>query len=299
MKIYEGQKHRFYLFNKPYYKDSYSIKDLDKHYNKNALSGKFSEIKNTADTIRTHSNCAVIDLKSCNTSTNNITMGKKILTRIIKSISPIRSFIKSFTSYTKVENKVPKNENALGNLTRLIHYALGNESFFAKQGIFRESPAPEANNRIQEALESNNDQQITALLKEPDAPNAVAAKIKKNLGLALSDDQKMSLCHTAIFLDKGECSPPAFDTLKEPLKQLIPLLAKVANNHANNKMNVENLAIVFTPSLLPDSEFNDGSPLFPAPLNIKDKVKVYEKLMNGLIDQYNQSIQKKEVGVEG
>ncbi|CNH90455.1 RhoGAP domain-containing protein [Yersinia mollaretii] len=299
MKIYEGQKHRFYLFNKPYYKDSYSIKDLDKHYNKNALSGKFSEIKNITDTIRTHSNCAVIDLKSCNTSTNNITMGKKILASIIKSISPIRSFIKSFTSYTKVENKVPKNENALGNLTRLIHYALGNESFFSTEGIFRLSSTSTINNSIQEALSSNNNEQIAVSLKEIDAPTAVAAKIKEHLGLALSDDQKMSLCHTAIFLDKGECSPPAFDTLKEPLKQLIPLLAKVANNHANNKMNVENLAIVFTPSLLPDSEFNDGSPLFPAPLNIKDKVKVYEKLMNGLIDQYNQSIQKKEVGVEG
>ncbi|WP_145520424.1 RhoGAP domain-containing protein [Yersinia mollaretii] len=299
MKIYEGQKHRFYLFNKPYYKDSYSIKDLDKHYNKNALSGKFSEIKNTADTIRTHSDCTVIDLKSSNISTNNIATEKKNLASLIKSIAPISYIINLLTSYTKVENKVPKNENPLGNLIQLVNYALGDKSFFATKGIFRLSSTPTINNSIQKALSSNNDEQITASLKEIDAPTAVAAKIKENLELALSDDQKMSLYQTAILLDKGECSLPAFDTLEEPLKQLIPLLAKVANNHENNKMNVKNLAMVFTPRLLPDSEINDGSPLFPAPLTIKDKVKVYEKLMNGLIDQYNQSIQKKEVGVEG
>lgn len=291
MKIYEGQKHHFYLFNKPYYKDSYSIKDLDKHYNKNSLSGKFSEIKNITDTIRTHSNCAVIDLKSCNTSTNNITMGRKILASIIKSIGQIRYFIKSITSYAKVENKVPKNENALGNLTRLIHYALDDNSFFATEGIFRLSSTSTINNSIQEALSSNNDEQITVSLKEIDAPTAVAAKIKENLELALSDTHKDSLHEMCVVYDLAATNDkkdylPKISELPLPLQQLIPLLAKTANYAEKNRMDATNLALVIMPRIQPERAVNHAIPITEIMENEKTKIAAYKSFLSDLIKDY-------------
>ncbi|CNK33195.1 RhoGAP domain [Yersinia mollaretii] len=292
MKIYEGQKHCFYNLSKPYYKDSYSIKDLDKHYNKNALLGKFSEIKNTADTIRTHSDCTVIDLKSSNISTNHIAMEKKNLASLIKSIGPIRSFIKWITSYTKVENKVPKNENALGNLTRLIHCTLSNELFFAKEGIFRESSTPAAKDRVQEALNSNNDEQITALLEEPETLNAVAAKIKENLGLALSDADKNNFHEMVVFYDLAARNDkkeylPKISELPSPLQQLMPLLAKTADNAKENRMDATNLAIVIMPRIQPERAVNHAIPLAELMNNELVKTEAYKSFLSDLINDYD------------
>ncbi|QKJ02815.1 RhoGAP domain-containing protein [Yersinia mollaretii] len=216
----------------------------------------------------------------------------------IKSITSFTSFItKSFRLFsafsTNIENKAPPTDNkieiqekAVSNLTRLIDCTLNNESFLAKNGIFRIPPSPASNQSIQKALESNNEEQLTTLQIENDFHDAVATNIKDNLELALSDADKENLHEMVVAYDLTEADNkkeflPKTSELPLPLQKLIPLLAKTTSN-AKNQMDAINLAKIIAPRIQPESVLNHIISI----AKVMENEKYYTSFLSDLINDY-------------
>ncbi|WP_145577672.1 RhoGAP domain-containing protein [Yersinia mollaretii] len=234
---------------------------------------------------------------------DDIAMEKKGSSFFSGMITSIKSYVMNKLSLfsgcsTKIENKAPPTDNkieiqkkAVNNLTRLINHALGDKSFFATEGIFRLSSTSTINNSIQEALSSNNDEQIIVSLKEIDSPTAVAAKIKEHLGLALSDTHKESLHEMCVVYDLAATNDkkdylPKISELPLPLQQLMPLLAKTANNAEKNRMDATNLALVIMPRMQPEIAVNHAIPITEIMENEKTKIAAYKSFLSDLIKDY-------------
>ncbi|WP_019211450.1 Rho GTPase-activating protein [Yersinia massiliensis] len=153
-----------------------------------------------------------------------------------------------------IGHSAKRQKNAMSNLERSIDYFNNNKSFLTQEGIFRKSNRLSEEKKVTQALSINDDNKRMEAFEGIHNPHIFCSVIKKNLRMALSLTDKITMNKLAEEFNKNKSdikTLPIMSELPVPIQKILPLLSNVVDHQKSNKMTALNLATTITPNIMP------------------------------------------------
>jgi hypothetical protein len=154
-----------------------------------------------------------------------------------------------------IGHSAKKQNNAMSNLERSIDYFNSSESFLTQEGIFRKAGLLKDEKELTQALSISDDNKMMNAIENINRPHALCSVIKKNLRMALSLTDKITLNKLAEEFNKNKSdikTLPIISELPVPIQKILPLLSNVVSQQNSNKMTASNLAFAIAPNIMPE-----------------------------------------------
>lgn len=150
-------------------------------------------------------------------------------------------------------------EIAFQNIGILSNHMNANSEWFSQEGIFRISPQYSDLKEVLDIIDNTDGVKVNEELASIKKSNAICSALKKQLGLALTDSDKMKIYEFAREHSnekKHYFIPfiPSINKLPLPIKKIMPLLIKIIRHEDENKMSASNIAKMIAPYVTPTSK---------------------------------------------
>lgn len=150
-------------------------------------------------------------------------------------------------------------EIAFQNIGILSNHINANSEWFSQIGIFRLSPQSSDLKEVLDIIDNTDGVKVNEELASIKKSNAICSALKKQLGLALTDSDKMKIFEFAMEYSKEKehyIIPfiPSINKLPLPIQKIMPLFIKIIRHKDENKMSASNIAKMIAPYVTPTSK---------------------------------------------
>lgn len=203
---------------------------------------------------------ALIKITSHNTTAKDRAYTKEFSTlsmSLVKYSSQLEAIknkeeISSILTKGKIAVPTPQ-QKALNNLKILINYVNSKHESLKQEGIFRISGVKTGIDSLAKVMNNGSQEKIQEKMAKIDNAHIIFSAIKEQFKLALTDSDKAKILSLINTHETGnqqeEYKITSINNLPPPLQQLIPLLSSIKQYKKENKMDANNLAIIFAPQI--------------------------------------------------